>query len=275
MSREAITLSLPEQTQQASFYEPMSCMQETVHHLQQAATRSGLIGLVTITLQFEQAGRNPHAQNNTRSIHYLLEHLRPLVRKTDRVLQLEQTSYFVLHGANEQGATIVQERLWDALLWTIHNMNEKELRRPWSIEAGHSAYPAPYNTLEQILRAAHEPIRRFVLREEKTVHKASVTSSRTEQEKELSQFARRLGIPYLPLLPRKLPARIQRLISQQVAQELACYPVGRERDTLTVAMANPQDKQAIERLQHETGLRIFPVLTHPQELHAALENWSR
>jgi hypothetical protein len=40
---------------------------------------------------------------------------------------------------------------------------------------------------------------------------------------------------------------------------------------LTVAMLNPVDHSALDRLKQETGLHIFPVLTHPQALQVALE----
>jgi hypothetical protein len=35
-------------------------------------------------------------------------------------------------------------------------------------------------------------------------------------------------------------------------------------------MLNPQDKSTLERLHKETGLHIFPVLTHPRALQTAL-----
>jgi hypothetical protein len=61
------------------------------------------------------------------------------------------------------------------------------------------------------------------------------------------------------------------VVSARLAQELRCYPVGRERNMLTVAMLNPQDHQTLERLRQETGLLIFPVLTHPEALESALK----
>ena len=42
---------------------------------------------------------------------------------------------------------------------------------------------------------------------------------------------------------------------------------------LTVAMESPLDHRALDRLTQETGLRIFPVLTHPHALAAALEQF--
>jgi hypothetical protein len=37
-------------------------------------------------------------------------------------------------------------------------------------------------------------------------------------------------------------------------------------------MANPQDSQLLDRLQSETGMHIFPVLIHPDELENALSH---
>ena len=58
----------------------------------------------------------------------------------------------------------------------------------------------------------------------------------------------------------------------ELAQELHCFPLGCADKTLTVAMSNPQDGQILDRLQKETGMRIFPVLIHPDELKNALEH---
>ena len=105
---------------------------------------------------------------------------------------------------------------------------------------------------------------------------APIQSDALEQQdrgesEELSALARKLGIPYLTLLPGKLPKDLQRLVNPQLARELRCYPLGRERNMLTVAMLNPEDSSALDRLQRETGLHIFPVLTHPHVLQKALE----
>ena len=86
-------------------------------------------------------------------------------------------------------------------------------------------------------------------------------------------LARELGIPYLTRLPRMLPSGLHHLVNPGLAQELRCYPLGRERTMLTVAMESPLDHRALDRLTQETGLRIFPVLTHPHALAAGLEQF--
>jgi len=112
---------------------------------------------------------------------------------------------------------------------------------------------------------------------EKTVYRIHKRGERHEEpvpsgdRDELPLLARKLGIPYLSLLPGKLPQRVLHTLSARLARELRCYPIGRERNMLTVAMLNPQDHTILERLHQETGLHIFPVLTHPEALERALK----
>ena len=85
-------------------------------------------------------------------------------------------------------------------------------------------------------------------------------------------LARGLAFPDLTRLrvPGPLP-----LANPGLAQEVAVVTLwGRERTMLTVAMESPLDHTArLDRLTQETGLRIFPVLTHPHALAAALEQF--
>ncbi len=90
----------------------------------------------------------------------------------------------------------------------------------------------------------------------------------------MPELARQLGVPYVSFLPRKLSVRLQGLVDPMLAQELRCFPIGRDRGILTVAMSNPGDRCILDRLRKETGLDIFPVLAHPYELQIALEQIS-
>ncbi|MEO8972782.1 MAG: hypothetical protein ABI406_14430 [Ktedonobacteraceae bacterium] len=235
------------------------------------------LAMVTITLRFEQSGKTRVARQelDESTTITLLTALRKMVRRTDSVFLLDDTMYFLLLGANLQGGQIVQNRLWDALLWRIHNTAEGELIRPQCLMIGHSAYPAPCTDIQEFLVAASQPVFRSELFTEKQTRKQHVQQAQQAQqqvdEDELSSLARKLGIPYLSLLPRKPSQRVKQLVNAKLAHELHCYPIGRERNMLTVAMLDPQDQSALARLQQETGLHIFPVLTHPQELQTALE----
>lgn len=200
------------------------------------------------------------------SAHYYAEHLRKLVRKSDQVFLHKTTLYILLQGADVHGAAIVQERLWEDLLWRVHNAPEVEVLRPAIMAIGHSAYPQPSADVHSCIMAARDS---HLLFEVQAAHSQN-TSAEAE---ELAQQARQQGIPYLSLLPRKIPARLLQVVPPQLAQELHCYPVGRERNTLTVAMSNPQDRHILARLQQVTGLQIFPVIVSPQELQTALEQF--
>ncbi len=228
------------------------------------------LAMVTITLRFEPGGKTRvtrYEQSEPTTI-ALLTVLRKMVRRTDSVFLLGNTMYFLLLSANLQGGRIVQSRLWDALLWRIHNNIEGEPVRPQCLMIGHSAYPAPCIDVNEFLEAASQPALRFELVAEKQTRKQLAQRA---SEDELPTLARKLGIPYLSLLPRKPPQRVQQLVNAKLAQELRCYPLGRERNMLTVALSDPQDQSVLARLQQETGLHIFPVLTHPLELQTALE----
>src|SRR6266481_4924483 len=234
------------------------------------------VALVTIRLFYdnEEQASTHQLTRADQSARYLLNNLRTLVRKTDSILLLDHTMYFLLPGANMQGGQIVQSRLWEALLWRVHNLTESDASRPRGMAIGHSAYPIPHATIYDFIEAASKPSLRLDSQPEKTMNEPGAQDrqqAEDETEEELPALARKLGIPYLRLLPRKLPRGVQHLVNRKLAQELRCYPLGRERNMLTVAMLDPEDRSALERLKQETGLFIFPVLTHPQALQVALE----
>lgn len=247
---------------------PVRASLESIHETIQAA-------LVIITVTYEPEAPAVAARHSSA---YLLNNLRPLVRKTDHVFLMNHSMYFVLRGANVEGARIVQARLWEALLWRVHNMHESNMSRPCSVTIGHADCDEPGRCIE----AASAAYQRYDWQVEKQPRKpgrllqhaappASPESVLEEADSALPALARKLGIPYLMFLPNKLPASLQRLVHPRLANELHCFPIGRERNTLTVAMLDPQDRCALERLERETGLQIFPVLANPQALQHALE----
>jgi hypothetical protein len=273
MGYEAIVLPAKETTSAHYTYEIIEAL-EPVQAAFEAMLASGIdqVALVIIKLYYEQEARAAHT---TQSSAYLLSNLRPMVRKTDCVFLLGNSLYFLLRGSNQQGGSIVETRLWEALLWRVHNMTEREFLRPISMTVGHSGYQESNASIESSIEAAGIISLRYNWQAEKPSRKSlrhlKAVPPSIEDDTELPALARKLGIPYLNLLPHKLPACVQRLVDPSLAQELRCFPIGRERNTLTVAMQNPQDNAALHRLHEETGLLIFPVLAHPQALQLALE----
>lgn len=278
MGNEAVSLPLKEQATDLYSYETVDTLRPIVSAVR-LVTSTGVeyIALVTITLFYEHEEKLASSGLTfaEQGMAYLLKNLRLLVRKTDKVFLLNHTMYFLLPGANLQGAQIVQSRLWEALLWRVHNLSHADGRRPRGMATGYSAYPMYHAHIDEFIEVASRASLHFDWQPEKSMRKsvARHVPPRVESETEgdLPALARKLGIPYLSLLPRKLPQGVQRLVDPKLAQELHCYPLGRERNMLTVAMLNPQDRSALDRLTQETGLHIFPVLTHPQALQTALE----
>lgn len=271
MRKEAVSFLDSSDTANAYHYKVVHSTQDIAAAMQRATEiTSERLALVTICMQFGSQGKVSRSgvTITNRSIRHFLENLRPLVRKTDLVFLLDQSYYFALHGANEEGGRIVQQRLWEALLWRIHSNTEPEILSPQCITIGHSAYPIPCNTIDACIVATNTVRDSFEVSAEKSTHKRL---ARQAQDEELPALSRKLGVPYLTLLPRTLPARVHQLISPQLAQELHCYPLGCARNTLTVAMSDPQDSRALNRLRQETGLHIFPILVPPEELETALE----
>ncbi len=78
-----------------------------------------------------------------------------------------------------------------------------------------------------------------------------------------------LGVPYVEL-PSRVSSACRRAVAPALARELRVVPIGRTRGTLTVAMGDPADSAAVQRLGVETGLSIFPVLASPDALDRAL-----
>ena len=284
MRTQGISHSKYTQTMYTDTYNTVESTNDVAAAIQSAVpSRTTQLALVTISLRFEPDGKlPPHLQTRAdQSARYLLDNLRPLVRKTDIVLLVGHSFHFLLPGATIDGGNIVQERLWEALLWRVHNAPAGEFLRPYYMMIGHSAYPQPQDQVLQCIDLASEPRQSLSLAPDKSTRKsvtrASKRSHQTTNEHDSHDFpdlrlvARKAGIPYLSLLPRKLPLKLQQLVSPQLALELQCFPLGCERDTLTVAIANPQDRQVLDRLHKETGLQIFPVLAPPQELQTALE----
>lgn len=280
MSIEAISRPRLTHIPASSPYEVVETVQAVATTLRlMTTTATAQVALVTASFEFEHEVKGPtrRSAHVKQSMLYYLEHARLLVRKSDIVFWHKQTLYFLLLGATLQGGEIVQTRLWDALIWRIHNTDDIELLRPQRMTIGHSAYPEPYDDEMQCILSSHQEQHLFEVQIEKNTRKASFRTHKQPAEQqvqnknELPVLARKMGVPYLSLLPRRSAAQVQQLVNLKLAQELHCYPLGRERGTLTVALANPQDRAVLDRLHKATGLHIFPVLAHPQELQTALE----
>lgn len=73
-------------------------------------------------------------------------------------------------------------------------------------------------------------------------------------------------------IPHSLPRpEVAKLIPLEVAVQLQVVPLAMEDGVLTVAVASPDAFESIDALVEITGYRVFPVLSPPDQLEAALE----
>jgi hypothetical protein len=92
---------------------------------------------------------------------------------------------------------------------------------------------------------------------------------REKESAALRERARLLGVPFAHL-PAHLSSSCRRALAPDLAREVRAVAIGRTRSTLTVAMDDPRDANAVLRLRAATGLAIFPVLAPAQEIARAL-----
>jgi hypothetical protein len=95
----------------------------------------------------------------------------------------------------------------------------------------------------------------------------SDAGSATSNEAFARARARALGVPYIAP-PHRIPNSVRNLLPAEVMRQLQCLPIGRDRNALTVALADPTNRGILQRLQQITGLTIFPVMTDPDVLEA-------
>lgn len=313
MRNSTITAQSKEQACQERAWimvESHTNISEAMSHCQAAGFDQ--LALCAIHLTYAQGERTrqfkrPQASWAERGTLLLVEHLRPLVRKTDRVFVYRQSIYFMLLACDLQGVEIVEDRLWEALIARMHNPGAQEYLAPRSVVSGIGAFPVPHADMTEVLQATNILSRHFGEELQTGAHSAlvveksaptqlwrtSLTPQMLDQDPsstdllarepttektlawqntlDLPLRARSMGVPYLSPLPSKLPTKVQQAVDAHLAQELRCCPVGLSRDTLTVAMLDPQDTVVLERLHQETGLHIFPVLTHPEALEDGLK----
>ena len=85
--------------------------------------------------------------------------------------------------------------------------------------------------------------------------------------KDLAAFmALHLGLTMVDLRSEAFDPDIVGLLPEDIARRYIVLPLRKEGETLTVAMADPTDLQAIQDLTARTGLTIEPVVASDQEL---------
>ena len=93
-------------------------------------------------------------------------------------------------------------------------------------------------------------------------------------EQELVQLrASALGIPFVALEEKGVPADILGLIPEQVATRYKLFPFDLKNNVLHVAMADPLDVQVIEFLERKSGHDVRPYLSAASDIERAITHY--
>ena len=210
----------------------------------------------------------------------VLVNMRRSIRADDQLLVHGSTgAALLLPDVDRVGAERILERVYHSINLLQPETVIPPLKRETEIVIGIGSYPHPSHSLEALLAQASIVARRIILRpavrvqlpipiEQIGVDPATFVD---EVNKELKHQPQLKGIPFMHL-PSRVPSRLKHLLPYELARELRCAPVGRDHNRLTVAMADPTDTGAIERLREATKLTIFPVSCEIGTLEILLEH---
>ncbi len=213
----------------------------------------------------------------------VLVNVRRTIRTDDRILVHTGTGVaIILPDVDHEGAHSILERVYHSISLLQSETVIPPLKRETEILLGIGSYPKPGASLEDLLYHTGFIAHRLTLRPAVTTQLRGTRPASLPKALDFHCFedsdndallatARGSGIPFMQL-PTQLPPRLKHLIPHQLALELRCAPVGRDHNRLTVAMAQPSDAQAIERLKEAICMSIYPVSCEVKVLDALLEH---
>lgn len=105
------------------------------------------------------------------------------------------------------------------------------------------------------------------------IAQALINSNLISEEQLLSFLENKLHIPYVNLKDYELDERCLSFISPQDAIKFKLIPLFKIENVLTVAMADPLDLFAIDKLVENTGVEIEPVLAQEHLISQKIEEY--
>ncbi len=92
-----------------------------------------------------------------------------------------------------------------------------------------------------------------------------------EEEDVIDCLAEVLNIPFVQLHDYKVDPAVLELVPKELSLKHKVFPVFKIENSLTIAMVNPGDVQAIDRLHRETGFEIEPAVSLERDVMKAIE----
>ncbi len=210
----------------------------------------------------------------------VLANVRRTIRNSDQILTHDGAGAAIIFpGVDQHGAYTILERVHSSINLLQAETVIPPLKRETDILLGIGSYPEPGYSLEQLLYHTGLLVHRLTLRpaittqlwsaEPTSPEEATHDQDQNNDDPLLFYNVRNSTVPFMHL-PTRLPARLKRFIPHHLALELRCAPIGRDHNCLTVALADPSDTYALQRLRTTTGMIIFPVSCEIAALNALL-----
>lgn len=101
-----------------------------------------------------------------------------------------------------------------------------------------------------------------------------LVSMRCTTEEQIAQaITVQYGFPYLPLVSYEIEAGIVGIIPENVARQYCLIGVDKIGDTITIAMANPLNTQAIEDVEMMSGSQAQIFVSTTTDIKNAIEKY--
>jgi hypothetical protein len=202
----------------------------------------------------------------------VLANIRRTIRSTDQLLIEVGTGLaIILPHLDRWGVPVVLERISNSISLLQAVTVVPPITTETAIVFGAGSYHSAHPSMLHLLKQADSTVRSFTLRPAIT-EQLPVVPRETAPLPVINEEERNADTSAAPFmeLPTRIPPRLKQLLPYDVALRIGCIPVGRVQKRLTVAMAQPQDKESVRLLQHMTGMSIFPVACREEDLRALL-----
>lgn len=109
--------------------------------------------------------------------------------------------------------------------------------------------------------------------EGKTFEEALLEADLVNEEAILETKASIWNVPYIDLKNYEVDPEVVDLIPGKVARQFTLFPLFRIDGTLLIAMSNPKDIKAIDRVSQVTQLEVSPTLSSKSAVHEAIDKF--
>jgi len=105
------------------------------------------------------------------------------------------------------------------------------------------------------------------------INKVLISKGIVKEKDIASVISERLGIPFMDLSDYLIDADVIKLVPESIAQRYKLIPLFKIGQTLTVAMADPQDINALDQVRLKSGCEIDAVLATETDIKNAMDQY--